>query len=65
MSDKGKRNSKVEFVQKSFWLYGSLLASEGKRTCIIIYYVQVFIVSLRLAHAAQLGDINQLLAHAH
>ena len=36
----------------------SLLAFGGKDTCFIVYYVQVFIVLLRLAHAAQLGDIN-------
>ena len=35
-----------------------LFALEGQKTCINIYYVQVFIVLLMLARAAQLGDIN-------
>ena len=29
----------------------------GKKTCIFVSYVQVFIVFTRLAHGAQLGDI--------
>ena len=45
-------------VSASFGSEKSLLALEGKKTCIIIYYVQVFMVLLRLAHAEQLGDIN-------
>ena len=38
MSNKGKQNFEVEFVQKSFWQYGSLLAFEGKKS-LYFYFV--------------------------
>ena len=38
MSKKGIWNSKVEFVQKSFWQYGSPLAFEGKKS-LYFYFV--------------------------